>query len=447
MSKTGVLLLSHCGYSFIEELISNAAAQGLESFVLSSRPLPGDRHRIKELQEKSTWVGLGEHHELTWQELKKALNYLAAQGYRVVCCLSVWEGYRTLMARANQELGVADMSLAQIELLLNKYELRQQLRQAGLSQTNAVLLNAQTWSDLQAQGKAVFVKPVTGIASYGTFRLTPDKRWQDIAQIQADIATDPTYRSIFSGDRGFMAEDYIPGQEFSFEIIATAGSLSVVAIHEKLELDESGSAVLENSCVSPPVHLNERQIRDARAWVAQLFDHLQLHWGCYHLEARCHNGHWEVIEINPRVGGALISPSVKVLTQGISMTQLWLNNLLYQQPEQQMQQKAYLAIFDVGTDTYQPTPMSSYFRVYFAEPGRILSIHQAPCCLEPELVQVSLQPGTEVVERAREVFLGQILWAIPQEQRQELLPKLITESQQAIQVEYEPSRSLLHSAA
>jgi predicted ATP-grasp superfamily ATP-dependent carboligase len=447
MSKTGVLLLSHCGYSFIEELISNAAAQGLESFVLSSRPLPGDRHRIKELQEKSTWVGLGEHHELTWQELKKALNYLAAQGYRVVCCLSVWEGYRTLMARANQELGVADMSLAQIELLLNKYELRQQLRQAGLSQTNAVLLNAQTWSDLQAQGKAVFVKPVTGIASYGTFRLTPDKRWQDIAQIQADIATDPTYRSIFSGDRGFMAEDYIPGQEFSFEIIATAGSLSVVAIHEKLELDESGSAVLENSCVSPPVHLNERQIRDAQAWVAQLFDHLQLHWGCYHLEARCHNGHWEVIEINPRVGGALISPSVKVLTQGISMTQLWLNNLLYQQPEQQMQQKAYLAIFDVGTDTYQPTPVSSYFRVYFAEPGRIRSIHQAPCCLEPELVQVSLQPGTEVVERAREVFLGQILWAIPQEQRQELLPKLITESQQAIQVEYELSRSLLHSAA
>jgi predicted ATP-grasp superfamily ATP-dependent carboligase len=446
-SKTGVLLLSHCGYSFIEELIQNATAQGLKSFVLSSRPLPSDRHRIRELQEKSTWLGLGEHHELTSQEIKQALNYLAAQGYRVACCLSVWEGYRILMAMANQELGVADMSLAQIELLLNKYELREQLRQAGLSQANAVLLNAQTWADLQAKGKAVFVKPVTGIASYGTFRLTPNKRWQDIAQIQANIAADPTYRSIFSGNRGFMAEDYIPGQEFSFEIIVTAGSPSVVAIHEKLELDESGSAVLENACVSPPVHLDNRQLQDARAWIAQLFEHLQLRWGCYHLEARCHKGHWEVIEINPRVGGALISPSVKVLTQGISMTQLWLNNLLYQQPDQQVQQEARLAALDVGTDTYQPTLVSSYFRVYFAEPGLIRAIHQAPCCLEPELVQISLQPGTEVVERAREVFLGQILWAIPQEQQQELLPKLITESRQAIQVEYELSRSLLQSAA
>ncbi|HEY9602897.1 MAG TPA: ATP-grasp domain-containing protein [Allocoleopsis sp.] len=437
MNQTGVLLLSHCGYSFIEELIDNAATRSLESFVLSSLPLPANHHRIGELQEKSTWFAVSENHTLTWQDVEQTLQQLAAQGYRVVCCLSVWEGYRAFMAKANQMLGVADMEPAQVELLLNKYELRQQLRQAGLSQVNCVLLDEHIWTRLQADGKAAFVKPVTGIASYGTFPLSADKSWQDIEKIQSEIAGDVTFRSIFSANRGFMAEDYIAGQEYSFEIIAIDGYPFVVAIHEKVEMDESGTAVLENACVAPPIHLDGVQIREARAWIAQIFQHLQLQWGCYHLEARCHNDHWEVIEINPRVGGALISPSVSILTQGVSMTQLWLDNLLYQELEEQLQQKAQLSIFDPETETYQPTPIGSYFRVYFAQPGRIQAIKQGNCCLEPDLVQVSLKTGTQVEETAREVFLGQVLWAIPEDKKNELLPKLITESRHVIEVEYE----------
>lgn len=437
MNKTGVLLLSHCGYSFMEDLISNVATHSLESFVLSSLPLPANSHRIQELQEKSAWFGVSENHALTWENVEQVMQELAAQGYRIVCCLSVWEGYRTLMAKANQILGVADMEPAQVEFLLNKYELRQQLNQAGLSQVDSVLLNEHTWVDLQAKGKPAFVKPVTGIASYATFRLTTDKSWQDIEKIQNEIATDLTYSSIFSANRGFMAEDYIPGQEFSFEIIAVDGQPFVVAIHEKIEVDESGSAVLENACVAPPINLDKVQLKKARAWIEPIFQHLQLQWGCYHLEARCYNHHWELIEINPRVGGALISPSVSILTLGISMTQLWLNNLLYQTAEEQLQQKKQLAKFDLGTETYQQSPMSSYFRVYFAQAGRIRTIQQNICCLEPDLVQVSLKTGTEVVETAREVFLGQVLWAIPQDKKNELLPKLITESRNTIQVDYE----------
>jgi hypothetical protein len=62
MSQTGVLLLSYCGYSFMEELIGNAAACSLESFVLSSLPLPANYRRIGELQEKSTWFAVSENH-------------------------------------------------------------------------------------------------------------------------------------------------------------------------------------------------------------------------------------------------------------------------------------------------------------------------------------------------------------------------------------------------
>lgn len=309
------------------------------------------------------------------------------------------------MAKVNQILGVADMEPAQVELLLNKYELRQTLRQAGLSQVDSMLLSERTLTELQAKGKAAFIKPVTGIASYGTFRLTADKRWQDIEKIQKEISADLRFRAIFSANRGFMAEDYIPGKEFSFEMIAFDGQPFVIAIHEKVEVDESGTAVLENACVAPPIHLDEVQLRKARTWIARIFQHLHLQWGCYHLEARCYNDHWEVIEINPRVGGSLISPSVSLLTQGVSMTQLWLDNLLYQEHKEKLQQKARLSKFDQGTETHQPTLMSSYFRVYFAQPGRIRAIHQENCFLEPDLVQVSLKANTEVVETAREVFL------------------------------------------
>lgn len=55
MTTHGVLLLSHCGYSFLEDLIAALDARGLRTFVLSSLPLAEHcPQRLDELQRKVT---------------------------------------------------------------------------------------------------------------------------------------------------------------------------------------------------------------------------------------------------------------------------------------------------------------------------------------------------------------------------------------------------------
>ncbi len=135
------------------------------------------------------------------------------------------------------------------------------------------------------------------------------------------------YASAFNDGLQFMAEDYIAGQEFSFETLLVDGQAHVVAVHEKYEVTETADTVLEDSCTTPPASLDQAQIAAGLHWLKNVLGCMDLKWGCYHVEARFTGQHWDLIEINPRVGGSLISHSVEAVTAGHSMLSLWLDLL------------------------------------------------------------------------------------------------------------------------
>ncbi|HVK93822.1 MAG TPA: biotin carboxylase, partial [Noviherbaspirillum sp.] len=111
MTTHGVLLLSHCGYSFLEDLIAALEARGLRTFVLSSLPLAEHRpQRLADLQRKVSRLLSTSEHELTRNDVDIALDTLADEGEQVLACVTVWEGYRGLMAHANARLGIPDLT-------------------------------------------------------------------------------------------------------------------------------------------------------------------------------------------------------------------------------------------------------------------------------------------------------------------------------------------------
>jgi hypothetical protein len=83
-----------------------------------------------------------------------------------------------------------------------------------------------------------------------------------------------------------------------------------------------------------------------------------------------------------------------------------------------------------------PTDEATFFRVYFASPGRIESIRISPTEPFPLFAQVLLKEGDEIEPAAREVFLGQILWHMPRVQRDRDLKHLLASSTAAIEVRY-----------
>ncbi|MEU2060939.1 ATP-grasp domain-containing protein [Streptomyces sp. NPDC013455] len=468
----GVLLLSHVGFSFMEDLVGAVTARGLETYVLSSLPEPAHQgSRPAELAGLADDVRTTAGHVLTADDVEDYLDRLQAAGAEVQCCLTVWEGYRHLMALANARLGVPDLEDKQVLELRDKLTLRNRLADAGLSRGRAVALTPRTLAERRGAPGRYFVKPVSGIASFGTFPLTPEVTWADLERIAAEARRDTVYADAFTtapdpagpahpearpapdtgagreerahdgGGMGvdFLIEDYVPGREFSFEVIAVDGEPHVVAVHEKCEVTEAADTVLENACVSPPTSLAQEEIAAGLRWVADVVDLLRLGWGCFHIEARHTPSGWDLIEVNPRVGGSLISPSVAALTGGPGLLDLWLDCLLAARRPAAFRER--LKGLSFAADGTTPSRHATFFRVFFAAPGTIGAVvlnDDLP--LRPALSHVLLEPGDVVESTAREVFLGQVLWRMDRAGRDAVLPELLPASRRAIEIVYETER-------
>ncbi|MFD3537944.1 acetyl-CoA carboxylase biotin carboxylase subunit family protein [Streptomyces sp. NPDC058662] len=438
----GVLLLSHVGFSFLEDLIGALDTRRLKAFVLTSLPLPEHLpQRLDDVAAKAHEVRSTDHHVLTRADVEQYLAELRRRGERVRGCVTVWEGYRHLMAHANALLGVPDLAQDQVLALRDKLALRNGLADAGLSRARAAALTPESLAAHQAGGRRHFVKPVSGIASFGTFPLTAGTTWGDIERIAEEARQDPVYASAFGADVPFLVEDYLPGREFSFEVLAADGAAHVVAVHEKCEVTETAGAVLENACVSPPESLGAVELAGGLAWVRGLLAHLDLRWGCFHLEARHHEGRWELIEANPRVGGALISHSVKALTGADDLLGLWIDLLLAAagpDPDALDRYHRRLREISYAPDGAPPSDRATFFRVFFAERGLIARIGLGTDLpAQPVVTQILLKEGDRVASDVREVFLGQLLWSLTLDERERLLPDLMRASQNAIEVHYE----------
>ncbi len=440
MTRTGVLLLSHCGFSFMEDLIAALEARGLRSFVLSSSPLaPGRAKRLQELSTKADALLCTDWDALTADDVEAALDELRKRGERVVACVSVWEGYRGLMALGNEKLGVADLSPSQVNFLRNKLAVRNQLAAAGLSHARAVALTRDNVDVLKCEARPYFIKPVCGIASYGAFALRPDTTWDSIQRIAQEARIDEVYRSAFGEGLAFMAEDYIPGREYSFELLLTRGHVHVLAIHEKCAVTETAGTVLEDACASPPISIDAAVCAEGIEWIDRTFRQLGLKWGCFHVEARHDGTRWDLIEINPRVGGCLISPSVKALNGEDGILELWLDLLLASSAGSESALDAFearLASLSFTADGAPPYEHATFFRAYFGRRGKLDYVGVRDVDPAPILSQLFVTAGTEITQASREVFIGQLLWRVARQELEASLPKLMRISEQAVEVRY-----------
>ncbi|MBY8854458.1 hypothetical protein K7G98_41940, partial [Saccharothrix sp. MB29] len=79
----------------MEDLVRTVAARGLKTHVLSSLPEPRHQQgRPAALAALADDVRVTAGHVLTPRDVEDYLDHLEATGTSVLCCLTVWEGYR-----------------------------------------------------------------------------------------------------------------------------------------------------------------------------------------------------------------------------------------------------------------------------------------------------------------------------------------------------------------
>jgi hypothetical protein len=389
--KKGFVVLSHQGLTMVGAIAEQLRSRDLAVFVVSSRSARGLTADWLEKVDKAHFV---DSLSLTHQDVVDFLQTIDSE-VQVMGCISVWDGYRELMAQANERLGASDVPAEVVRLLRDKLAFRHALHARGLSRKRAQQLDAQSFASLQSPS-TLFIKPRTGLASFGAFRADKVTCYQELEEIWALARTDLAYDGVFAPQAEFIAEDFIAGQEFSFEVSVRRGLASVHAVHEKVDLTAFHRTILENACLCPPRSLEDRWLTRGIDLVKRVLQGVGVTEGVYHVEAR-HDSQqgWEIIEANPRIGGAYIVDSTR-LHRGVDLIGRWIDLIAGRDPA-----------------VASSESRSTFFRVFFGEPGMTIERLVRADIGHPVVIdKLFVKEGERLPFADREIFIGQALWDI-----------------------------------
>lgn len=314
----------------------------------------------------------------------------------------------------------------------DKLSMRRQLRSCGLTASMARLVSPETLQgalcDIREKGKRIFIKPRRGLASFAAFELKGDLLWADVERLRTSIKADSEYATVLAEHPDFIFEDFIEGQEMSFEMIAIDGKAHALGVHEKVGLECGARTTLETACVSPPLGLSAPDLRMGLAYVREVMKALGANAGCYHIEVRrSPRGQWDVIEVNPRVGGAFINQSVKSLTGGTCLLRLWLDALT----------RRAMPLDYLEMQALSRPWRTTVFRVFFGESGReVVNIRLPDFEPKPNATRLMAKSGERLQQSDREIFIGQMLWAMPPSTACVDVAALVERSRNALEITY-----------
>ncbi|MFF3196208.1 ATP-grasp domain-containing protein [Streptomyces misionensis] len=412
--KRAILLLLHLGKSYTEEIAAAAAGLDLALVGLSSRPeepavLDGTRRHLADCV-------VTEEAELRSGDVEKVLRELTDRGYRIEAVLASFEGYRLLMAEFNEKLGARDSTQAALRLCLDKFELRRYLFAEGLSEVRVNRLAPGAIPELDPDTRW-FVKPVRGASSFATFVLDDIGDLAELPAIQEQMRADRRMKAIFMDRYDFLVEEYVEGPEFSFETVVLDGRVHHLCVHEKARVERLERTTLEGMSVSPPASIDRELVLEGSDHVTRCLAALAgrgLTAGVFHIEVKYWESRkrWEIIEINPRMGGSLINPSTQTVT-GYSLLDLWTESLLLPDGERdafcdRLTRASQLEALRTGAPTRATVFLSKY-----GEKGRTIDeIRFEPPTRPPRILRLHVVEGTELDASDRGICLMDALWDV-----------------------------------
>ncbi len=210
-------------------------------------------------------------------------------------------------AHVGDALGLPGNSLETVRLLKDKARMRARLDEIGLS---PVLARAgSSREDIAAfvaeHGAPAIVKPVDGARSFGVFRIAGER---DIGPAADALAS--------AGISRFIIEEYLDGPEISVESFSFGGRHIIVAITDKLILDnhvEIGHTM--------PSQIGAEACREVESLVIEFLDAVRLREGPAHTEIKLTRRGPRIIESHNRVGGDRINELLRI-AYGVSLKSL-----------------------------------------------------------------------------------------------------------------------------
>lgn len=209
-------------------------------------------------------------------------------------------------AKINEALGLKGETVETVELLLDKWRMRQILADKNISpMASAVGRSAQDVRDFaETHGLPIIIKPVRESGSVGVFYIRDLSEVDEIAAQYRSLDDEGWVMGDLFGEDSFevfLMEEYLDGPEICIDTLSFDGHHVPIGIADKEELGGTTGFVevgLAQPSKCPPEVLDE-----ATKMVADFLDAMGLRDGPTHTEFRLTSRGPRIIESHNRVGG------------------------------------------------------------------------------------------------------------------------------------------------
>jgi biotin carboxylase len=207
----------------------------------------------------------------------------------------------------------------------NKFESKKAWSAAGIACPEATLASDvdQTLHFFRAHGEDIVLKPVSGSGSELLFHCKNEEEVRRaVAVMEEELPRrqtnplfqpfpDPLQASWIDPCRGFMVEEFIPGQEFSCDFVYQHGKIGFVRETGKVKaVDRLFGSVL--AYTFPPRYPPQFSRETLEKVLMKGVDVLGFDWGYFMVDYIVQDGFPMLIEITPRPGGDSIPDLVRI---------------------------------------------------------------------------------------------------------------------------------------
>jgi len=206
-----------------------------------------------------------------------------------------------IASRLAEDLGLPHQNPESLAVVRDKAKLRNRLYDARLSSGGAYdFVPAETTAEELAARLSfpAIIKDVAGTSSRNVWLARSPEQLTAIL----DVAT----HADLIGDR-VTAEPYFTGPVLSLETLTWEGQTRLLGVTSRVMSSEPN---FREEAASLPVALPEDQSAELAAWIARVLATVDYDRGFAHTEIVVTKDGYEVIEINPRLGGALVGESL-----------------------------------------------------------------------------------------------------------------------------------------
>lgn len=235
------------------------------------------------------------------------------------------------------ELGLTFPLPGPVSRARNKFESRSLWRKAGLLSPSAVLASSfrQTLSFFHAVHHDIVIKPIAASGSELLFHCTSEDEVLDaleVLKVQLSARrSHPLFRPMTAQFKSagndpcasWIAEEYVPGPEFSCDFIYREGTIEIVRVTGKVR-DPSQPFGTVTAYTLPPHYPSGFTTLRIKPILIKAVRSLGFQWGYFMADFILHDSQPVVIELSPRPGGDAI-PDLVETAIGIDLLGLYLD--------------------------------------------------------------------------------------------------------------------------